>query len=627
MLRRNSVVVIAIFIFIWALISYLLFAQSLTKNPYSNLRKSGRPSKLEASFYYQPIIPSSGQAIEFYDASSGNPESWLWNFGDGKTSLERNPSHIYEVPNIYYVTLRVIKGSLTSLNNRSICVKASANVDSLKPTADFIFEPDSPQMGVAVKFYDRSAGNPSQRLWQFGYFDFSFLKDPIRTFLSNRKFRVTLTVKNEFGSDKCTKYIDIGPPPDNIIIAKSCSQKDVHTAIAQANPGDTVIVPAGRATWTSNLVITKGVILKGAGIDKTVIVCNYTGVGGNGSPSQFFIAYAPASPAENQPFRLSGFTFDINNKLTGGLLLKNTTNYHQTKIRIDHTKWINIQNADPVQQILHIYGYFYGVADNNHFETPGRMRFEALDTTTWANETFNFGTADNFYMEDNFIRFWIDDSFYLEAAGRGAFRYNQIYCDVKSQYMPIWEPHDNQKNAWSAFMGLEVYENDVYLGTSNCNAVGFRGGRSLFYNNRFYQTGSNVIASAAEDNYDSDNPPAHAPDGQPQHMSDTYIWGNYRNSVLLVNNFPYTKSQLYYADEGCWIPTEDIHYWKHNPSFDGSSGVGVGPFSQRPTSCTTEGVAWWATDQNKLYRWHNGQWELYYVPYLYPHPLRNILSD
>jgi len=38
-------------------------------------------------------------------------------------------------------------------------------------------------------------------------------------------------------------------------------------------------------------------------------------------------------------------------------------------------------------------------------------------------------------------------------------------------------------------------------------------------------------------------------------------------------------------------------------------------------------VAWWATDEKKLYRWHNGKWELFYIPYTYPHPLRALLND
>src|SRR5205085_624519 len=52
--------------------------------------------------------------------------------------------------------------------------------------------------------------------------------------------------------------------------AKSAALADVKSAIASARDGDTVIVPAGEASWTSTLLITKGITLQGS-----------TSIGGN----------------------------------------------------------------------------------------------------------------------------------------------------------------------------------------------------------------------------------------------------------------------------------------------------------------------------------------------------------
>src|SRR5437899_11547613 len=48
-----------------------------------------------------------------------------------------------------------------------------------------------------------------------------------------------------------------------VIKAASPLLSDVSTAIALASDGDTVIVPAGTASWTTGLVITKGITLQG----------------------------------------------------------------------------------------------------------------------------------------------------------------------------------------------------------------------------------------------------------------------------------------------------------------------------------------------------------------------------
>ena len=69
------------------------------------------------------------------------------------------------------------------------------------------------------------------------------------------------------------------------ITALSPSLFDVNKAIGSAVDGDTVIIPAGKATWTSQLVITKAITLMGktttdslAGTanDQTIIQYNLT---------------------------------------------------------------------------------------------------------------------------------------------------------------------------------------------------------------------------------------------------------------------------------------------------------------------------------------------------------------
>ncbi|MFP4471830.1 MAG: FISUMP domain-containing protein [Bacteroidales bacterium] len=55
-------------------------------------------------------IPVSGDApltVSFSDLSANNPAAWQWNFGDGNTSTQQNPEHIYQNAGSYTVQLTV----------------------------------------------------------------------------------------------------------------------------------------------------------------------------------------------------------------------------------------------------------------------------------------------------------------------------------------------------------------------------------------------------------------------------------------------------------------------------------------------------------------------------------------
>jgi len=55
-------------------------------------------------------VPRDGAVpllVRFTDESTGRPDAWNWNFGDGTTSADQNPVHSYTGPGHYFVTLRV----------------------------------------------------------------------------------------------------------------------------------------------------------------------------------------------------------------------------------------------------------------------------------------------------------------------------------------------------------------------------------------------------------------------------------------------------------------------------------------------------------------------------------------
>ncbi len=63
-----------------------------------------------ANFVGNPTSVYTNNPVQFTDQSTGEPTSWAWNFGDGGTSTEQNPTHTYTVHGTYTVSLTVSDG-------------------------------------------------------------------------------------------------------------------------------------------------------------------------------------------------------------------------------------------------------------------------------------------------------------------------------------------------------------------------------------------------------------------------------------------------------------------------------------------------------------------------------------
>lgn len=64
-----------------------------------------------AQFEATPRNVKENHVVQFTDISLNTPTEWLWRFGDGASSKEQNPTHIYEEPGKYTVTLIVSKAA------------------------------------------------------------------------------------------------------------------------------------------------------------------------------------------------------------------------------------------------------------------------------------------------------------------------------------------------------------------------------------------------------------------------------------------------------------------------------------------------------------------------------------
>ncbi|GAB4331011.1 MAG: hypothetical protein Kow0099_02050 [Candidatus Abyssubacteria bacterium] len=76
-------------------------------NRFSGLHIGGMCLAPVANFSFFQMQIAGGVSVQFQDESTGTVSSWLWDFGDGTVSVERNPSHVYASPGDYAVTLTV----------------------------------------------------------------------------------------------------------------------------------------------------------------------------------------------------------------------------------------------------------------------------------------------------------------------------------------------------------------------------------------------------------------------------------------------------------------------------------------------------------------------------------------
>ena len=91
-------------------------------------------------------------------------QSFHWDFGDGATSADINPTHLYAGAGTYTVTLIAndpATCNVTDTTSSKITVQDN-------PTADFSFAPDPPVENTPIAFSNQSSPDAVRFVWNFG---------------------------------------------------------------------------------------------------------------------------------------------------------------------------------------------------------------------------------------------------------------------------------------------------------------------------------------------------------------------------------------------------------------------------------------------------------------------------
>lgn len=114
--------------------SYMVTLTAFSKNgkksnSTSQIISIGLPPTCLFTFY--PQIPNVNETVQFTNNSSSNATSWLWNFGDGSTSTEKNPSHVFSSANSYVVSLTASNKFGNAIQTKTIQVENNYNYSFL----------------------------------------------------------------------------------------------------------------------------------------------------------------------------------------------------------------------------------------------------------------------------------------------------------------------------------------------------------------------------------------------------------------------------------------------------------------------------------------------------------------
>jgi hypothetical protein len=179
----------------------------------------------------------SVQNTEFCDAPamaeftnlSQNAISYVWNFGDGNTSVLVNPEHEYATNGTYTVTLTADAGICGS--DQKVYTNL-IQIGSLPPVADFAANSTIPVMNTQVDLTDASTCSPTGWSWSFTPSTVTFLngtsstsQNPQVSFTQTGLYTVSLTVTNAFGNDSEVKSDYI-----NVINCTYCSSTATNTS-------------------------------------------------------------------------------------------------------------------------------------------------------------------------------------------------------------------------------------------------------------------------------------------------------------------------------------------------------------------------------------------------------------
>jgi len=189
---------------------------------------------LQADFTADPTSGNAPLVVLFTDTSVGSPSVYMWDFGDGGTSRNKNPGHTYLEPGDYTVTLKITKGPYYSIASHTISVPGTDPATE-PPMAHLTAVSKTGTAPFTVQFIDKSTGGPTAWMWYFGNGDGALSREqnPTYTYTNPGVYTVSLQIWNSQGacSERFVNYITVTAANDAPVANAGFDQ-----VVEQANP-------------------------------------------------------------------------------------------------------------------------------------------------------------------------------------------------------------------------------------------------------------------------------------------------------------------------------------------------------------------------------------------------------
>ena len=176
-------------------------------NPLRSIATTGQISIVEqpiARFSLSDPSPAANEAVNFVDQSGGQlPIRYLWDFGDGSSSLETNPVHHYAFPGTYEVHLTIQNDIGSSEIFKSVTVGQA-------PTADIVIDEyiDAGQPIMGQAFFDDSV---TVVRWDMADGHIYEGEQVTHVYWSAGDYLVTVTATNEFSDTVIQRWVHVNP--------------------------------------------------------------------------------------------------------------------------------------------------------------------------------------------------------------------------------------------------------------------------------------------------------------------------------------------------------------------------------------------------------------------------------